>query len=454
MIAGTAKIDATREAPRWDRLYLALYLGYVALGMAGRWSGWQNGDQLWFVDAARHILDGSWRIYEFRPDFSIIAAPPLGVAYSYSPLLALVLAPFVALADALGGTPLATSVGGSDELAYRLIAFPLLIADVLALAEVRRLARAWRPAVDEVVLFLGILLTLGLTGLLQVSASRNHHEGLVLLLLLLALRLTPRRLVLGAGCAGLALAAKQTSALELAPLGLVLLLGGGSGTGVRRGLAWGAVAGGVCAVCFAPAVLADPTGAAYALITLPGRLIPFGPGLPVWLDEWLAAGLGADSAAYSQWHAAILAYSNMVLVAVAVLLPLAILIRARRRGQPVGLIDSRLLALVALGGVLQIVLGKWVGSHYYQLPLALVLLWDTVRRAPGWPWLGFAASWGFRALALTAPLPLLPIPRTMYILALFVALAFLLVRGALSSPETGAAVPGRAPALVAQEDAV
>ncbi len=453
MIAGATKIDVAREAPQWGRLYLALYVGYVALGMAGRWSGWQNGDQLWFVDAARHILDGSWRIYEFRPDFSIIAAPPLGVAYSYSPLLALVLAPFVALADALGGTPLAASVGGSDELAYRLIAFPLLVADVLAMAEVRRLARAWRPAADEVALFLGILLTLGLTGLLQVSASRNHHEGLVLLLLLLALRLTPHRLVLGAVCAGLALAAKQTSALELAPLGLVLLFGGGQGTGLRRGLAWGAVAGSVGAAFFVPAVLADPGGAVYALVTLPGRLIPFGPGLPVWLDEWLAAGLGADSAAYSQAHAAILAYSNTVLVAAAVLLPLAILVWARRRG-PVGLIDSRLLALVALGGVLQIVLGKWVGSHYYQLPLALVLLWDTVRSAPRWPWLGFAASWGFRALALAAPLPLLPIPRTMYILALFLALVGIMVRGALAPPETRPPAPSREPALVAQEDAV
>src|SRR5690348_15859191 len=103
--------------------------------MAGRWSGWQNGDQLWFVDAARHILDGSWRIYEFRPDFSIIAAPPLGFSYSYSPLLTLVLAPFVGLADVLGGTPLAACVGGSDELVYRQIVFPLLVADVLEMEE-------------------------------------------------------------------------------------------------------------------------------------------------------------------------------------------------------------------------------------------------------------------------------------------------------------------------------
>ena len=142
-------------AARWTRVYLALYIGYVALGMLMRWNGWLHVDHIWFVDAARHILDGSWRIYEFRPALSAGIAPPDGLAYSYSPLTALLMAPFVALADALGQAGFGASVGGADGMAYRLIALPLLVADALAMNQLRRLVRAWRPQVDETPLFLG-----------------------------------------------------------------------------------------------------------------------------------------------------------------------------------------------------------------------------------------------------------------------------------------------------------
>jgi hypothetical protein len=56
--------------------------------------------------------------------------------------------------------------------------------------------------------------------------------------------------------------------------------------------------------------------------------------------------------------------------------------RASRRGRPIGLMDPRLLALVAFGSASQIVFGKWIGGHYYVMPLALVFLWDVVRTAP------------------------------------------------------------------------
>ena len=84
-----------------------------------------------------------------------------------------------------------------------------------------------------------------------------------------------------------------------------------------------------------------------------------------------------------------------VLIMVALALMLGALWWNARRGRPVGLVDDRLLALVALGAALQIVLAKWVTGHYYQLPLALALVWDAVRAAPRWPWIGLAAAAAF-----------------------------------------------------------
>src|SRR5690242_3310354 len=94
-------------ADRWRRVYAGVYLVYFALGIAGRIGGWRGYDEPWYLDAARHLLDGSWRLYEYRPAYTIPFIPPLGNVYAYSPLLALILAPFVGLADALRGTSLA-----------------------------------------------------------------------------------------------------------------------------------------------------------------------------------------------------------------------------------------------------------------------------------------------------------------------------------------------------------
>jgi len=428
-----------REARRWNGVYLGLYLGYVALGMALRWNGWLAFDHIWFVDAARHILDGSWRIYDFRPqDPSVLGiAPPDGLAYSYSPLTALLMAPFVALAAALQDSPLAASVGGVDALADRLIVFPLLVADVLAMEQLRRLVRAWRPQVDEVALFLGILPTLLLTGFLQVSAQRDHQEGLVLLLLLTTLRVTPRHLVLGGVLAGLTLAAKQTSVLELLPIGAVLLWTGIAGRraqpGVARplgGLLWGGLAAAVFGVVMLPPWLANKDAVIYAFLTQEQRRVLSGPGLPVWIDQALKAGFGGDASGYGLWHDQLLRYSNPGLVLVAVVIVALVIAWNARRGRPIGLVDSRLLALVALGGLLQIVLGKWVTGHYYQLPLALVLLWDSVRVAPRWPLVGLAGTLGFRAITVGVDLPTVPQVKDGLLFALFAWLAGATLRAA------------------------
>ena len=144
-------------------------------------------------------------------------APPLGITYSYSPLLATIISPVVWLNDYFGW---------GDDMAYRLIGVPLLFGDVLAMHQMRRLVKKWRPGVDEGYLFAGIAISLFLTSFLLVTAFKGHVEGLLFFFLLLTLRFLPRNLLLGSLFAGLALATKHTSAiLALMPVGLVLLAG-------------------------------------------------------------------------------------------------------------------------------------------------------------------------------------------------------------------------------------
>ena len=293
-------LAGSRLVVRWDVAYGLLYLAYLIVGLGLRWAGWEGADHIWFVDAVRRLLAGSWRIYDDLPPALRPFAPPDGLpGYGYSPLFALLMAPFVALADALSNSPLAASVGGATPLAYRLMVVPLLLADVGAMAVFRRLARAWCPAVQEAALFAGVALTLFGTGLLQISAHNEHQEGLVLLFLLLTLYLTPRRLLLGGVCAGLALAAKQTAVLELLPIGAILLAGGrGARVGGGRvprwtaGLAWGGVAGAVFGAFLLRPFLANPSALVYAFVTAEQRRVINGPGLPRWLDDLATAILG------------------------------------------------------------------------------------------------------------------------------------------------------------------
>jgi hypothetical protein len=455
-------------AHRWDRVYLTLYALYFVVGLAARLLGWIHGDAVWFVDAARRVLDGSFDLYSYRAMPS--TAPPLGSTYAYTPFMALLIAPFVWIADVTGWG----AVG-----AQRLMAVPLLVADVLAMDQLRRLARVWRPAVDERFLFLGIVATLGLTGFWIVTAFDGHNEGLVLLFVLLALRVTPRSLLWGGVCAGLALAAKHTAALLLIPLGLVVLAGGlnhddlnhenakgrktrnetdegreTNGTepgvggaqddariegraalgGLRAAAVWGGAAAGVFAAFLLPAVLRNFEAVWYAFVLLPTRLVMFGAGLPIWIDRALQAVLPAGE--YALRHEELIRYANWLLIG-SLALPAAVVSWARRAGQPVRWGEARLLALVVLGGLAQVLLSKWVTGHYYQVPLALVLLWDVVRTAPhhgqvvtfglhSFPWVGLGAALAFRSITQIGT-PDLP-AKDALLFILFAALAVIVWR--------------------------
>src|SRR5207237_4374943 len=113
---------------------------------------WTHGDAVWFVQTTRKVLDGSFDLYSMRIAPELI--PPLGATYAYTPLTAMILAPFVGLADALGWGQLG---------AERLMVIPLFVIDLLAMVQLRSLVRSWRPAVDERYLFAGIAIALYLT---------------------------------------------------------------------------------------------------------------------------------------------------------------------------------------------------------------------------------------------------------------------------------------------------
>ncbi len=442
-----------REAGRyrWDRIYLILYLLYIGLGMTARGLGWVFFDAEWFVHAARQVLHGSLDLYSYAASPAV--APPIGATYAYSPLMALLIAPFVGLSDALGG---------GDQGAQWIMALPLMVADVLAMQQVRRLARAWRPALDERLLCLGIALSLFITSFWQVTAWRGHVEGLMLLFLLLTLRLLPRNLLLGGLCAGLALAAKHMVAMELIPVGLVLLTGSwatrraddaapeqrgypsGRLAGVWALLTWGGLAAGVFLGFVLPAALVNPGAVWYAFITLPGRLILTGPGLPVVIDSWAQGALAAPD--YARLHEVLLQDSNLALPLIAGAAALIAITWARRRGHPITLEDPRLLGLVAFSAVTQVVFAKWVGPHYYQLPLLLIFLWDAVRTAPrstpgGWrsgsfPWIGLGAAIAFRGISQFDP----PAYKTLLIFLVYAALGALVLWGVLRQESVDEAV--------------
>ncbi|HYP42153.1 MAG TPA: hypothetical protein VEX13_17485 [Chloroflexia bacterium] len=425
---------------RWAWAYFTLYALYIIIGMSARLAGWLHDDALVFVQSARRVVDGSFDIYGIvRTPF---IAPPLGTTYPYSSLLVIVLAPFVALTDAF-------KLG--NIWAMKVIALPLLVFDVLAMQQMRRLAREWRPFVDERYLFLGAAMSLFLTSFLWVTGHKSHAEGMVLLFLLLTLRLLPRNVLLAGVCAGLALAAKHmTALLGLIPIGLVFLFGGRaseSGTPtparLKDTLTWGASALGVFALFLLPPVLRNPDAAYYALVTQTARIVPLGPGLP----RWANALLGTDPSANPGLREAVLSYSNVVLIAVIVGVTLFMLWQARRATRPIGIQDARLLGLMAFGGIAYIIFAKWVSDHYYQVPLALVFLWDLVRSTPrsgpsSVPWIGIGAAIAYRAVTQIDPLDYsIPLQfnmswvRDILLLILFIALVLVMLLKMLVVPK-------------------
>src|SRR3712207_6353278 len=110
-----------------------MYAAYVLMGMTLRLTDWLHGDALVFVQSSRRVVDGSFDLYGILRTPWI--APPLGTTYGYTPFLAIVIAPVVAVSDML-------YLG--NVWAMKLIGIPLLLLDVVAMQQLRRFAREWR----------------------------------------------------------------------------------------------------------------------------------------------------------------------------------------------------------------------------------------------------------------------------------------------------------------------
>lgn len=411
----------TSNARRWSwgALYFLLYTVYIVIGSVARVNGWWNGDALWFVWASNHVLDGSWDLYGLR--LAPEVAPPDGITYSYSPLLAIITSPIVWLAYALGW---------GDDGAYRMMGLPLLPLDVLAMHQLRRLVRDLRPSVDERILFPGIALLLFVSSFLHSTAYKGHVEGLLLLFLILTIRTLPRSVLLSGMWAGLALATKHTTTLlALVPVGLIVIANQGasrghvSGTYKKgswlRGLtdtaSWAGIAVLVFSLFMLPPLVRHPEAVYYSFITLPQHLVTFGPGLPHWVNLALSSAL--DSSQYEAVLPFILNYSNLFTLFMCVTVPMVVILWAWRRGRPITLMDHRMWGLIALTLTVSILCSKWVSNHYYQLPLAFIFIWDVLRTSStgqsrggqsrggqsqdgkyAFPWLGIGAILGYRSL--------------------------------------------------------
>jgi hypothetical protein len=112
---------------------------------------------------------------------------------------------------------------------------------------------------------------------------------------------------------------------------------------------------------------------------------------------------------YPVAHQALVANANYVLLLAATLVPAFAIWRAHRAGKPIGLVDIRLVGLVAANLALSIMLSKWISDHYYQLPLACIFLWDILRSSPpvaggsgtarsSVPWVGLGSAIAYRTI--------------------------------------------------------
>ena len=110
---------------------------------------------------------------------------------------------------------------------------------------------------------------------------------------------------------------------------------------------------------------------------------------------------------YPAVHQTLVTNANYGLLLAATLVPAFVIWRAQRAGKPIGLMDVRLVGLVATNLALSIVLSKWVSDHYYALPLACIFLWDILRSSPkvaggtarsSMPWVSLGSAIAYRTI--------------------------------------------------------
>jgi hypothetical protein len=355
-------------------------VAYVAFGLAARFSAHHQEDATWFVYLAERILDGSFDIYT-RLD-QPWAAPPLGMAFTYPPLMPLVLAPFVWLGHLAGLSPWGIAT---------LIGLPWLICDVLLAAQIAGLAADWTGRRDARWRLIAYLLCL-LTFVVPVSSGyMGHHESFLLLLILLAIR---ARSTLVAGVWwGLAIASKQPAAFALLPV-FCLALGDAwrwRRPGVVRLIALMVPAVVIPLALIAPFWLRWPSEVTYSLVGVEARRILYGVNVPRLADE-LASRLAPASA--PAINALLVRWTSPAFILLSAIYALAFAVRQTERGagSEAGRASwqtpaVRVPLIAAMGAIFAafLVLGKWSEMHYRFLPLMFLLILDLVER-PDFPY--------------------------------------------------------------------
>ena len=365
------------EAILFQRDYQLLYalLGslVILVGMWLRLSGWVYATEWWwYVSSSLHVVDGTFAIY--RHLGAEWTAPPLGSTSPYPPLIALILAPFLLVAQ---------QFGLSQREMGDVIVLPLLIMVALTADRFALLVRTIRPARRELVVFVSVLWMLTIGKMVSVAAYENHHDPLVLLTLLAGLRLLPDKPLFAGVFFGLSLEAKQTAVLAVFPILCVACLHFWSGERLHiikllMGLLLGFFP------LLVPFYILHPSEAYYGLFVQESLRVLHGPSMLHYADNVLQL---IDPATYSSNHRLLLKLANPILIIVDFVMVVGLLF-ARR----IDIHSPQMYALIALSAMTQLLLGKWVEPmHYYAVPLALLLLWELMKSPRRIPWFSLGA---------------------------------------------------------------
>lgn len=378
------------------RWVLLAGVAYVALGLLARAYGYHEEDATWFRLAAESIAGGMFDLYtRLNQPW---AAPPLGMAFTYPPLMPLILTPFILLGNALR-----LSARGMEVL----IALPWLITDVLLAWQIMRLTGKWTGGQDKRWQAVAFILPLVTFILPVTSAYMGHHESLLLLLILLAIE--ARSALIAGALWGLALAAKQTALFAFLPVAFLALR---AMWPLRRSALLPAVSffTPVIAIPLAlvlPFWLRWPTEVGYSLFGVEARRILYGLNLPAMLDA--AVGRLAP-AIQPQVNAILVRWTSPVFILLASAFALLFALRvpaslARRDERAPWHPPVAAPVLAAMGAIFAafICLGKWSDMHYRFMPLMLLLTLDLLER-PAFPYVYVLFTLAAQTYAFADPL--------------------------------------------------
>ena len=326
------------------------------------------------------------------------------MAFTYPPLMPLVLAPFVFAGHAIG-----LSARGIEVL----IALPWLISDALLAGQIARLTSRWTGGQSlrwQVVAFTLPLLTF----IMPVSSAyMGHHESFILLLILVALQSS--NLLLAGALWGLAIAAKQTALFAFLPVVCLVLrqMWLMPKTAVRSLLRFFLPAVAIPVALILPFWLRWPDQVSYSLFGVESRRILYGLNLPKLLDAAvtrLAPPLQPETNAFLvRWASPIfLLLAAAFALVFALRVPVTLL---RAGGEKTGPWPApwrpplAVPVIAAMGAIFAafICFGKWSDMHYRFMPLMLLLVLDLLER-PAFPYVYVLFALATQSYAFAEPL--------------------------------------------------